>query len=125
MTAPLSTRDLWDDRNEQLGMLPDAALFDLARNEAAEHRYRLFAVEILMGRKSKRILHPELRGLVHELNIELEGIQFEYPAPSSSPMVASVTTETLYGPEFAPESQEESVQEMDETPKEPDASEPA
>jgi len=36
--------------------------------------------------------------LVEELEIELEGIVFEHPAPSGpGPMTAGVTTRTLYG----------------------------
>jgi hypothetical protein len=93
---PLSNRDFWKDRFEQVGGFPDHVLVDIARNDAAERRYRLFAVEVLAARKSPKLKHPELRELVHELEIELEGIEFVHPAPSGlGPLVASVTTETM------------------------------
>lgn len=98
-------RDPWADAPSTLAAFPDHVLLDIARNDAAEHRYRKLAVEILANRKSPKIQHPELQPFLHELKIELEGIQFEHPAPGPGPLIASVTTETLN----APESQVESV----------------
>jgi hypothetical protein len=93
---PAKIHTLWDDRFEQLQHLPDNILFDMARNESAAHNFRLFAVELLVVRKSPRIKHPDIRGLVEELEIELDGIEFEHPAPGPGPMVASVTTATMW-----------------------------
>lgn len=89
-------QDLWDDRDAHLKEFPDHLLFDIARNDSAQRPYRRHAVEILVVRKSPKVKHPDLADLVAELEIELDGIQFEYPAPSGSgPLVASVTTETM------------------------------
>jgi hypothetical protein len=76
--------------------LPDATLRDLGRNDAAKHEFRKLAVEILLARKSPLAKHEELRQFVRELNIELEGIEWDHPAPGN-PLVASVTTETMFG----------------------------
>ena len=40
---------------------PDHVLLDIARNGAAQHDYRLFAVELLLARKSPKIKHPEIQ----------------------------------------------------------------
>lgn len=98
----LSNLNFWEQRFQQLGDFPDHVLVDIGRNDAAEHRYRLFAVEVLAARKSPKLKHPELQGLVRELEIELEGIEFVHPAPSGGgPLVASITTESLgYSPEI-------------------------
>jgi hypothetical protein len=96
--------DPWNDHNAHLKDLPDYVLFDVARNEAAQRPYRRRAVEILVNRKSPRVKHPDLRELVRELEIELDGIQFEYPAPQGpGPLVASVTTDTLNAEEVVVE----------------------
>lgn len=93
----LSNLNFWEQRFQQLGDFPDHVLVDIGRNDAAERRYRLFAVEVLAARKSPKLKHPELQGLVRELEIELEGIEFVHPAPSGGgPLVASITTETMF-----------------------------
>jgi len=76
---------------------PDAALLDIARNGSAQRDYRLLAVEILQARKSEKLKHPDIQELVQELEIELEGIVFEHPAPGPGALKAGVTTRTLYG----------------------------
>ena len=77
---------------------PDHALLDIARNDSAQEEFRLFAVELLHARKSPKLQHPDIQHLVKDLEIELEGIVFEHPAPSETPTLsASVTTKTLYG----------------------------
>lgn len=76
---------------------PDAALLDIARNDSAQYDYRLFAVELLHTRKSEKLKHPDIQHLVQDLEIELEGIVFEHPAPGPGPMKAGVTLRTLYG----------------------------
>ena len=82
--------------HKTLVTFPDHALRDLARNESTQREYRKAAVEILVNRKSPFSQHPDLRVLVDELEIELEGIQFEFPAPSGNgPLSASITTETM------------------------------
>jgi len=82
--------------HETLITFPDHALRDLARNESTQREYRKAAVEILVNRKSPFSQHPDLRVLTDELEIELEGIQFEFPAPSGAgPLTASVTTKTM------------------------------
>lgn len=89
-------QDLWDDRDAHLKEFPDHLLFDIARNDSAQRPYRRHAVEILVVRKSPRVKHPDLADLVAELEIELDGIQFEHPAPSGpGPLVASVTTASM------------------------------
>lgn len=93
------TIDPFEDYGRHLLPLPDSTLRDLARNEAAPRDYRLKATEILYHRKSPYVKHEDLREFVHELEIELEGIVFEHPAPSQ-PMTSGVTTQTLYGEPF-------------------------
>jgi hypothetical protein len=86
-------------------VLPDHVLRDLARNECAEKAYRKNAVEILRNRKSPLVRHEDLRDLLEEIEAELEGIQYEFPAPSeekkeSEPTgapSASITTRTMFG----------------------------
>ena len=84
------------DHYAHLKTFPDHILRDLARNEAAPHDYRKFAVELLVNRKSPFAKHPDLFRFVTELEVELDGIVFEHPAPSSEPMKASVTTTTMF-----------------------------
>lgn len=77
-----------------LRAFPDHVLLDIARNGSAQREYRLLSVEILQGRKSPKIKHPDIQDLVRELEIELDGIVFEHPAPSGA-LKASVTTKTM------------------------------
>lgn len=86
--------DPFDDKGIHLKGFPDSTLLDIARNGAAQRDYRLTAVEILKVRKSHRINHPDIQDLVRELEIELDGIVFENPAPSGA-LKASVTTKTM------------------------------
>lgn len=86
--------DPFDDKGIHLKGFPDSTLLDIARNSAARRDYRLTAVEILKVRKSPRINHPDIQDLVRELEIELDGIEFEHPAPSGA-LKASVTTKTM------------------------------
>ena len=96
----MQTVDPFDDRGRHLKHLTDEILRDTARNECAPRDYRKLAVEILLVRKSPYVKHEDLRELVHELNIELDGLQFEYPAPPPSPtMTAGFTTKNLFGEE--------------------------
>lgn len=96
---PISLRDPWLDAASSLQSFPDHVLLDIARNDSAEHRYRKLAVQVLIDKKSPRVKHPDIQHLVRELEVELDGIEFEHPAPSAGPLVASITTETLYGVE--------------------------
>ena len=86
--------DPFNDKGIHLKGFPDAALLDIARNGSAQRDYRLTAVEILKTRKSHRINHPDIQDLVRELEIELDGIVFDNPAPSGA-LKASVTTKTM------------------------------
>ena len=86
--------DPFDDKGIHLKGFPDSTLLDIARNGSAQRDYRLTAVEILKTRKSPRITHPDIQDLVRELEIELDGIVFENPAPSGA-LKASVTTRTM------------------------------
>jgi hypothetical protein len=91
------TKDPFGADFYHLKTFPDHVLLDIARNGAAQRDYRLLAVEILQARKSPKIKHPDIQDLVRELEIELDGIVFEHPAPSGpGPLVASVTTETMF-----------------------------
>ena len=90
----LSKRNPWADNAASLRTFPDHVLVDIARNDAAQHDYRKLAVEVLFNRKSEKIKHPDLQQFVHELEIELDGIVFEHPAPGN-PLIASITTETM------------------------------
>lgn len=101
--------DPFDDKGIHLKGFPDSTLLDIARNGAAQRDYRLTAVEILKARKSHRINHPDIQDLVRELEIELDGIVFENPAPSGA-LKASVTTKTMA----------EDVEVIDNTEVEPD-----
>jgi hypothetical protein len=94
---PLSTRDPFEDNSQHLRTFPDHVLLDIARNDAAQKPYRLLAVEILQVRKSPLIKHPDIQFLVSELEIELDGIVFEHPAPSGpGPLTSSITTATMF-----------------------------
>lgn len=107
-------QDFWDDRNAHLIPLPDHILFDVARNDAADRSYRRHAVEILVNRKSPRVKHRDLADLVAELEIELDGIEFEYGKPSGSgPLVASVTTETMQQEDFPQPEKEDDARQDD------------
>jgi len=90
----LSKRDPWADNAASLRTFPDHVLVDIARNDAAQHDYRKLAVEVLWNRKSPKIQHTDLQPFVHELEIELDGVIFDHPAPGN-PLIASVTTETM------------------------------
>ncbi len=95
-------KDPFFDYHAHLKVLPDYVLRDIARNDCAERDYRRQAVEVLVVRKSPLANSPELADLKAELDIELEGVQFEYPAfeeappKNSGPLVASVTTATMF-----------------------------
>ena len=92
-----------------LKTFPDHVLRDLGRNDAAPHEYRKQAVEILIARKSPLAKLEDLRQFVHELNVELEDIQFEHPAPSGpGPMTAGVTTATMFGQDVIDNTPDES-----------------
>ena len=93
--------DPFDDHGRHLVPLPDSTLRDLARNECAPHDYRKLAVEILLTRKSPFVKHEDLRQFVQELEVELDGIQFEFPAPETGlgPLTAGFTTKNLFGEE--------------------------
>ena len=97
--------DPFFDSNRHLLHLPDHILRDLGRNEAAPRDYRKAAVELLVNRRSPYAAHTDLQGFVQELNAEMEGIQFEHPAPESAfipvvensgPLKSSVTTTTMF-----------------------------
>jgi hypothetical protein len=96
--------DPFEDHNKHLLHLPDHILRDLGRNEAAPRDYRKAAVELLLNRRSPYAAHTDLQGFVHELEAEMEGIQFEFPAPETAfsqatetgPLSASVTTTTMF-----------------------------
>jgi hypothetical protein len=107
---PLSNRDPFADNAQHLKTFPDHVLLDIARNDAAQKPYRLLAVEILQVRKSPKLTHPEIQHLVNELEIELDGIVFEHPAPGPGPLTSSVTTTTMFadGPIIENEPEESS-----------------
>jgi hypothetical protein len=89
--------DPFFDNYSHLKPFPDFVLRDIARNGSAQKDYRLKAFEILVNRESPYAKHEDFRGLAQELEIELEGIQFEFhPDPSPKPMTCGVTTETLF-----------------------------
>ena len=104
----MAPKDPFFDYYQHQLSLPDHILRDLARNECAEKSYRKNAVEILRNRKSPYVRHEDLRDLLEEIEAELEGIQFEFPAPSEDvvaappspgPLTAGVTTKTMFGSE--------------------------
>jgi hypothetical protein len=104
-------KDPFFDYHAHLKLLPDYVLRDIARNDCAERDYRRQAVEVLVVRKSSLANHPELADLKAELDVELDGLQFEYPAPeeapakNSGPLVASVTTATMFSDGHVPETE--------------------
>ena len=102
----LSKRDPWADNAASLRTFPDHVLVDIARNDAAQHDYRKLATEVLWNRKSPRIQHPDLQPFVRELEIELDGIVFDHPAPGN-PLIASITTETMSREDVLPALQSE------------------
>lgn len=100
----------WEDRYEQFGHLEDDQLLHIARNESAQHGFRITAVELLRQRKSVKASHPELVTLNRELDSQDEQDFGIYPLPevshesevipvseSSGPLTASVTTQTMFG----------------------------
>ena len=93
----MKSTDPFFDGHRHLAHLQDYVLLDIARNGSAQRDYRLLAVEILQDRKSEKLKHPDIQELVQELEIELEGIVFEHPAPGPGALKAGVTTRTLYG----------------------------
>lgn len=114
----LSTRDPFADNSAHLKTFPDHVLLDIARNDAAQKPYRLLAVEILQVRKSPLIKHPDIQFLVSELEIELDGIVFEHPAPGGpGPMTSGVTTKTMFSD--GPVVENETKGETDVPPTEP------
>ncbi len=102
----LSKRDPWADNAASLRTFPDHVLVDIARNDAAQHDYRKLATEVLWNRKSPRIQHPDLQPFVRELEIELEGVIFDHPAPGN-PLIASITTESMSREDVLPALQSE------------------
>ena len=92
--------DVFNDHNSHLKHFTPEILRDLARNDAADRDYRRAAVEILVTRKHPYAKHGDLREFVEELEVELDGIVFDHPAPSGlGPLTDGVTTQTLYGTE--------------------------
>ena len=115
----------WEDRYEQLGHLPEFALYSLATNEAASLKYRRTALEIMVQKGYKSAENPIFRGLGLEFeHIEVPepfveaGLTAEYPEitdrvsnvegdllPSfngnlpygTGSLKASVTTATMFG----------------------------
>jgi ABC-type iron transport system FetAB ATPase subunit len=55
---------------EQLDLLPDNILLDIARNESASQEWRKAAVKFLRKKGSKKLQHPELLWIVHEIEKE-------------------------------------------------------
>ena len=98
-------KDPYFDYYQHQMSLPDYVLRDLARNDSADKSYRKHAVEILYHRKSPFVRHEDLRGLLEEIEAELEGIQYDFPAPveevkkeaSTGAPSASITTKTMFG----------------------------
>jgi hypothetical protein len=98
-------KDPFFDYHLHLLQLPDYVLRDLARNDSAGRDYRKQAVEVLRNRKSPYVRHEDLRGLLEEIEAELEGIQYEFPAPveevrkepATGAPSASITTATMFG----------------------------
>lgn len=98
-------KDPFFDYHLHLLQLQDSVLRDLARNECAEKSYRKHAVEVLRNRKSPFVRHEDLRELLEEIEAELEGIQYDFPAPveevkkeaSTGAPSASITTKTMFG----------------------------
>jgi hypothetical protein len=90
--------DPFFDNYAHLTQFPDHILRDLGRNDAAPHDYRKQAVELLVVRKSPFAKHEDLRRFVEELNVELDGVEFEHP-PQTPTLRASVTTATMFGGE--------------------------
>ena len=95
-------KDPFEDNCRHLTTFPDHVLRDLARNDCAGHDYRKHAVEVLLVRKSPMVQHPDLRQFLEELEVELDGIEFDHPDPGPGPLTASVTTATMFGADLVP-----------------------
>jgi hypothetical protein len=99
----MPTTDPFDDKGRHLTPLTSETLRDVARNGAAPYDYRKLAAEILRTRRSPYYHHSDLREFKIELEAELDGVQFELPAPdpapAPNPMKAGFTTQTMFGGE--------------------------
>ena len=122
--ALASKTDPLFDNFAHLKTFPDHILRDIARNDCAEHDYRKHAVEILVVRKSPLVKHPDLQPFVHELYVELDGIPFEYPDPGPGPLVAGVTTKTMFANEVVRDSLSDPEVEIGSEPEIPQESVP-
>ena len=94
--------------SEQIQHLPEAILFDMARNESAVWEFRKAAASLLLDKRYKKADHPDLFQLVAEikseqaLKDEVESIveaAIEQPIPTSGPFRASITTQTMQQPD--------------------------
>lgn len=95
----------YEQRYEQLGHLPGDILFDLARNESAEWRFRKAAVEIMLEHGFPQAYKPEIAAVLNEVKEDqstkeevrdIVETATETPlVPNYGPLFASVTTETL------------------------------
>lgn len=61
---------MFEQRATHIGHLPAQILLDLARNEAATRDWRKAAVELLIDKGFPQANHPDLAGLVMEINAE-------------------------------------------------------
>ena len=93
------SRDILDDSFAHLKDFPEHVLLDIARNGAAMPQYRIAAVEIMMRNGFPKASHPDLVGLVQQLEIEMDGIQMVFDSPikvaGPGPLTCSVTTATM------------------------------
>ena len=60
------------DRCDHLGHLPSYILRDLARNDAAPREWRKAAIELMLDKGYKEVNHPDLLGLLVEVQHQRE-----------------------------------------------------
>lgn len=111
----------WEDRYEQLGHLPEHTLYDLARNQSADIKFRQVAAEIMVMKGFAKSNTPEVQALlpttpapvIHESEPTLlpslvkigggSSVEHSDLKEYTGPFKASVTTESLHQPEIVPE----------------------
>lgn len=94
----------YEQRNEQLGILPGHILLTIATNESAGMRWRKAAVEIMLEHKCAEVNKPEIASILAEVKkdryakeevTDVVETAIESPLEEHGAQKASVTTQSL------------------------------